>query len=72
MYKTKLKHAAKWNLAQFECGLCETGIVQILSTCNRTGIMTTIINGCLDCGHEYGIRQAYQLKIYTRDDISWP
>lgn len=72
MAKQKLVHAAKWALDNFQCGKCSTGVVQIRRTWTRGGTVTTLISGCLDCGHEYGIGQASQLKPYKRNDITWP
>lgn len=72
MKKTQLIHAGKWLLNNFECGNCETGVVQIKRTWTKGGSVTTLVSGCLDCGHEYGIGQASGLQPYTRDDITWP
>jgi len=69
--KKKRKHAVKWVLFNFECGHCDTGVVQIHRVINRNSDVTSTISGCLDCGYEYGIRQAQDLKPYTRDDLTW-
>jgi hypothetical protein len=72
MKKPKLVHAAKYYLKNYECGMCETGVVQIHQKWARGGSVTTLVSGCLDCGHEYGVRQSQALNPYTRDDITWP
>lgn len=65
-------HAAKYALFNLECGNCSTGVVQVHRKWARGGTVTTTISGCLDCGHEYGLKQAESLNPYTRDDITWP
>lgn len=72
MKKPKLIHAGKWALYNFECGMCETGLVQVKRTWARGGIITSSVSGCLDCGHEYGINQCSKLAPYTRNDMTWP
>ena len=70
MKKSTSKHACKYALYNYECGMCETGVVQVFSKVSR-GELTTTISGCLDCGHSYGLRQAQDLTKYTRDDMTW-
>jgi hypothetical protein len=67
-----VKHKAKYWLQNYQCGNCESGVVQIHQSWKRGGTVTTIVSGCLDCGHDYGIRQAQELEKYHRDDIVWP
>lgn len=70
--KKQRVHAAKYALYNFHCGKCETGIVQLHQESKRGGNVTTVISGCLDCGHEYGIRQAGDLKRCSKSqEISW-
>lgn len=64
-------HKAKWALTNFQCGNCETGVVQVHQVINKRHEVTTTVSGCLDCGHEYGLHQASKLDKYTRDDIVW-
>lgn len=71
MSKNLSQHKAKYCLTNYECGQCQTGVVQIHQQSKRGGIITTTVSGCLDCGHDYGINQASRLKIYKRDDIHW-
>jgi len=66
-----MKHKAKFCLTNYHCGNCETGVVQIHQQMNKRKEVTTTVSGCLDCGKDYGIRQASQLEIYKRDDIVW-
>lgn len=70
--KAKRIHAAKYALYNFHCGKCETGIVQLHQESKRGGIITSLISGCLDCGYEYGIGQAQDLKTCSPDqEIRW-
>lgn len=69
--KEHVPHKAKYYLKNYECGKCSTGLVQIHSTINRQHIVTTTVSGCLDCGYDYGIKQAQTLNKYTREDIVW-
>lgn len=71
MAKNSAKHKGIYYLKNFHCGQCETGVVQIHQQQNKKKEVTTTVSGCLDCGHSYGIRQAAELKDYTRDDIVW-
>lgn len=65
-------HKALYWLKNYECDNCSTGVVQIHQKKQKRGsTVITIISGCLDCGHQYGIQQASALKEYTRDDIVW-
>lgn len=66
------KHKAKYWLQNYQCGNCETGVVQLHQVWKRGGDITTTVSGCLDCGHSYGIKQGCELEKYTRDDIVWP
>lgn len=70
MAKNQIKHKVRYNLQNFQCGNCETGVVQLYQKKTRNDV-TTYLSGCLDCGHEYGIRQAMDLKKYDRDDLVW-
>jgi hypothetical protein len=72
MKNSDVKHKAKYYLENYECGMCETCVVQFHQVWKRGGIVTTTVHGCLDCGHEYGIRQAIELNKYHREDIVWP
>lgn len=69
--KNNLKHKVKYALENYECGMCETGVIQIHSSINKKSEVTSTISGCLDCGAEYGIRQATDLKPYDRKDMVW-
>jgi len=69
--KNNIKHKAKYCLQNYHCNKCETGVVQIHQSMNRKKEVTTIVSGCLDCGYDYGIKQAMELPIYERDDIVW-
>jgi len=72
MAKTNKIHAAKYALYNFHCGKCETGIVQLHQQSKRNGLITSTISGCLDCGYEYGINQAQDLKICSSEqEIRW-
>lgn len=52
----------KWQLWEFECDNCDTGIVQIHDTHKRGGLKTTEVSGCLNCKKDFGIKQALNLK----------
>lgn len=67
-----VKHKAKYYLANYQCGNCESGVVQIHQVWKRGNMITTTVSGCLDCGHDYGIRQAQYLKKYESDYTVWP
>ena len=69
MSKERKQHAVKHALENYHCGMCETGVVQIYSYI-RSSVVTSKISGCLDCGAEYGIRQATRLEKYNRDDMT--
>ena len=72
MKNKDVKHKARYYVKNYECGRCETGVVQLCAIQNKRGIVTTTISGCLDCGHEYGIKQAQtSLSDYTRNDLVW-
>jgi len=70
--QTKI-HACKYALHNFRCGNCETGVVQLHQEWKRGGNITSVISGCLDCGHEYGIYQAGNLKALSPEtETRWP
>lgn len=71
MKKSDVKHKAKYYLQNYECGKCDTGVVQVHQKWSMGCIITTTVHGCLDCGHEYGLKQACELNKYTRNDIVW-
>ena len=69
--KNNIKHKAIYYLQNYHCDNCDTGVVQVHMKQNRNKEVTTTVNGCLDCGYNYCIRQAQRLKIYDREDIVW-
>jgi hypothetical protein len=56
----------KWQLFEFECDNCETGIVQVMDLHNRRG-KTRTVSGCLDCKKDFGILQASKLTPLKLD-----
>jgi len=71
MAKNNTKHKAIYYLQNFHCGKCDTGVVQFFMKQNTRKEVTTLVSGCLDCGHQYGIKQSQGLELYKRDDIVW-
>jgi hypothetical protein len=58
----RLNAQIKWQLFEYECDNCDTGVVQIHMQHKRGGIRTDTVSGCLDCKKDFGIGQASKLK----------
>lgn len=58
----RLNAKIKWQLMEFECDNCDTGVVQVHMQHKRGGIREDTVSGCLDCKKAFGLIQAHSLK----------